>query len=141
MEMKLSEMPPMKLPELTGGRRDFSTEEIVQIASQLSDGESVNCCVQLMPVMILMGTLYNRNSMSVATNLQIRNRKHMRSILMYMTNRSHVQHACIGGRSFVDPPSLSLQDVVNIFELGDSVVWHICGGSISNDPNVTHGGW
>jgi hypothetical protein len=79
--------------------------------------------------------------MSVATNLQIRNRKHMRSILMYMTNRSHVQHACIGGRSFVDPPSLSLQDVVNIFELGDSVVWHICGGSISNDPNVTHGGW
>lgn len=48
--------------------------------------------------------------MSVATNLQIRNRKHMRSILMYMTNRSHVQHACIGGRSFVDPPSLSLRD-------------------------------
>ena len=77
----------------------------------------------------------------VATNLQIRNRKPMRSSLMYMTSRSHVQHACIDGRSPVDPPSLSLQDIVNIFDLGDSVVWHLCGGGISSDPNVMRGGW
>lgn len=44
MEMINPEMPKTKLPELfSDDSRDFSTEEIIQIASQLCDGESIFC--------------------------------------------------------------------------------------------------
>lgn len=142
MKMIYPEMPKTKLPELLpDDRRDFSTEEIVQIASQLYDGEAIDCSVPITPIITLTVCLDNKNSTKISTSLQVRNRKHMRRSLVFYTNRHSVQHACIAGRSPVDPPSLTMEDLVNIFGLGDSITWHLDGHSVSNDPNVMHGGW
>ncbi len=130
MEMTNPEMPPAKLPELIGDRSDFTTEEIIQIASQLCDGESIDCGVKVTPIMLLSVCLDNKNSARVSVHVM--NRKHMRRDLVFDANRHSLQRTGIGGRSHVDPYSLRLEDLVNIFDLGDSVMWHLHGHTTSN---------
>ncbi len=129
--MTSPEMPPAKLPELIGDRSDFTTEEIIQIASQLCDGESIDCGVKITPIMLLSVCLDNKNSVKVSVHVM--NRKHMRRDLVFDANRHSIPRSGIGHRPLtVDSYNLRLEDLVNIFDLGDSVVWHLHGHGTSN---------
>ena len=133
--MSYPEMPPSKLSELVGDRSHFTTEEIIQIASQLADGESIDCGVKITPVVLLSVHLDNKNSANVPVNFRVMNPKHMRCDLVLDVNyhsiryHSSIQRARIGGRPRGTLPKLNLtvEDVINIFDLGDSVVWYIHG--------------
>ena len=136
--MTSPEMPPAKLPELIGDRSNFTTEEIIQIASQLCDGESIDCGVKITPIMLLSVRLDNKNSANVSVNFRVMNPRHMRRDLVLDVNHHSIryhhslQRAGIGHRSVtVDSYNLRLEDIVNIFDLGDSVVWCIHGHGTS----------
>ncbi|SRR6266436_2392885 len=134
--MTSPEMPPAKLPELIGDRSNFTTEEIIQIASQLCDGESIDCGVKITPIILLSVHLDNKGSSRVPASLRVMNPKHMRRDLAFDVNRHglhSIQRAGIGHRPVtVDSYNLRLEDIMNIFDLGDSVVWHIHGHGTSN---------
>jgi hypothetical protein len=139
MEMTSLEMPPSKLSELVGGRSSFTTEEIIQVASQLCDGESIDCGVKITPVVLLSVHLDNKNSANVSVNFRVMNPRHMRRNLVLDVNHHSIryhhsfQRAGIGHRPFTgDSYNLRLEDVVNIFDLGDSVIWHLYGHGTSN---------
>lgn len=148
--MTSPEMPPSKLSELVGDRSDFTTEEIIQIASQLCDGESIDCGVRITPVVLLSVHLDNENSAKVSVNFRVMNPKHMRRDLFLDVNchsfqyHHSLQRAGIGHRPVtVDSYNLRLEDIVNIFDLGDSVVWHIHGHGTSkaNVASRTESRW
>ena len=69
------------------------------------------------------------------------NPKHMRRDLAFDVSRwglNSIQRAGIGHRPFTtDSYNLRLEDIVNIFDLGDSVVWHLHGHGTSN-AGVAH---
>ncbi len=134
--MTSPEMPPERLRELIGDRSDFTTEEIIQIASQLYDGESIDCGVKITPIMLLSVHLDNKSSAGVSASLRVMNSKHMRHDLAFDVDRRglhSIQRAGIGHRPFTaDSYNLRLEDIMNIFDLGDSVVWHIHGHGTSN---------
>jgi hypothetical protein len=133
MEMTSPEMPPAKLPELIGDRSNFTIEEIIQIASQLCDGESIDCGVKITPIVLLSVRLDNKNSARIPTSLHVMNPKHMRRDLVFDIDGFSPQRAGIGHRPFtVDSYNLRLEDLVNIFDLGDSVIWHLYGHGTSN---------
>jgi hypothetical protein len=136
MEMTSLEMPPSKLSELVGDRSDFTTEEIIQIASQLADGESIDCGVKITPIILLSVHLDNKNpTRATATSLRVMNPKHMRRALSFDIRRQglHSTPSFVGDRlQAIDSFSLKWEDLVNIFDLGDSVVWHIHGHGTSN---------
>ena len=135
--MTSPEMPPSKLSELVGDRSDFTTEEIIQIASQLCDGESIDCGVKITPVVLLSVHLDNKNSAKVSVNFRVMNPKHMRRDLVLDVNHHSLQYhhslqrAGIGGQPYGILPNLTVEDVVNIFDLGGSFVWHIHGHGTS----------
>ena len=132
--MTSPEMPPSKLSELVGDRRDFTTEEIIQIVSQLADGESIDCGVKITPIILLSVHLDNKNpTRATATSLRVMNPKHMRRALSFDIRRQglHSTPRFVGDRlQAIDSFSLKWEDLVNIFELGDSVVWYIHGHGI-----------
>lgn len=123
------------LPELFGDRRDFSTEEIIQIAAQLADGESIDCGVKITPILLLSVHLDNKSAAGVSASLRVMNALHMRRDLAFDVNRrglASIQRAGIGHRAVtVDSYSLRLEDIVNIFDLGLDVVWHLYGHGTS----------
>jgi hypothetical protein len=136
MEMASPEMPPERLHELIGDRSTFTTEEVIQIASQLCDGESIDCGVKITPIVLLSVRLDNKNSAGVSASLRVMNSKHMQRDLAFDVNRRglhSIQRAGIGHRPVtVDSYNLRLEDLVNIFDLGDSVIWHLYGHGTSN---------
>ena len=109
-------------------RENLSTEEIIQVTSGLAFGELLYCSVPITPVIGL--ELYLNNKAEdhgyIATALVVHNRSHMRRPLFLRIHHTNIQHAGIGGRDLASG-YLSVDDIVNIFELDDSVGWQILG--------------
>ena len=122
-------MAAVPLPELAGDRRNFSTEEIVQLAAQLADGESIECGVKITPLLLLLVHLDNKSEAGVAVSLRVMNAGYMRRDLAFLVNERglhSIQRAGIGHRPFtVDSYTVKLEDLVHIFDLGPEVVWHL----------------
>ena len=84
MEMINPEMPKTKLHELFSDEsRDFSTEEIIQVASQLCDGESIFYTTLITPIVKLIMKLDNGVNTKDIINVSLRvlNRDQMRHSL------------------------------------------------------------
>ncbi len=140
MEMINPERPKVNLPELlSDDGRNFSTEEIVQIASQLNDGESIFFTTSITPIVKLMVNLDNGVNTKDIINVSLRvlNRDQMRHSLDFPLHYATIQRARFVGRSLVDPARLSMEDVVNIFRLDDSTVWNLWGYNIPIDGGVS----
>ena len=90
----------MRLDELTPEQREnLSTEEIIQIASTLSDDERISCSVDISPVIQLMVYLDNKaEDYGMNTMLQVSSPGHMKSSLIFPLNQSSLQTAQIAGR-------------------------------------------
>ena len=139
MEMINPEMPKSKLPELFSDEsRDFSTEEIIQVASQLCDGESIFYTTPITPIIKLMVNLDNGVNTKDIINVSLRvlNRDQMRHNLDFPLHYGTIQRAHFIGRSLVDPARLSMKDVVNTFRLDDSTKWHLWGYNITTGDSV-----
>ena len=132
-------MPKTKLPELFSDEsRDFSTEEIIQVASQLCDGESIFCTTSITPIVKLMVHLDNEVNTKdrIDVTLTVLNHDQMRRSLLFHLALTSIQRARFVGRSLVDPARLSMEDVVNIFRLDDSTKWHLWGYNITTGDSV-----
>lgn len=125
-------------------RRDFSTEEIVHLAVQLADGESIECGVKITPILLLVVHLDNKSEAGVSASLRVMNAEHMRRDLAFDVNRRglhSIQRAGIGHRPVtVDSYTLKLEDLVHIFDLGSNVVWHLYGHGTSQGGSM-HSRW
>lgn len=119
----------MRLDELTPEQREnLSTEEIVQIASKLTNGDLLWCSMPVTPVIKLVVYL-NSNAEEhgwIATALEVQSRPHMRRSLYFRTHHVHIQRVRIEGRDDGNA-CLSVNDIMNIFELDGSVKWEILG--------------
>lgn len=129
----------MRLDELTPEQRqNLSTEEIIQIASALSDDERISCSVDISPVMQLMVYLDNKaeDHGSMNTMLQVYNPGYMKSRLIFPLNQSSLQMAQVAGR---DPShyGLSPEVIINIFGLGPDVRWHASGDVVKEGVALT----
>ena len=140
MEMTSPEMPSARLSELIGDRSDFTTEEIVQIASQLNDGESVFCTTSITPIVQLMVHLDNEVNTKdiIDITLKVLNHDQMRHSLLFHLALTSIQRAHFVGRSLVDPARLNMEDVVNTFKLDDSTKWYLWGYNIKIGDSI-HG--
>ena len=128
----------MRLDELTPEQREnLSTEEIIQIASTLSDDERISCSVDISPVIQLMVYLDNKaEDHGMHTMLQVYSPGHMKSSLIFPLNLSSLQMAQIAGRD-LSHYGLSPEDIINIFGLGPGVRWHVSGGVIKEGATPT----
>jgi hypothetical protein len=117
----------MQLDDLEKRER-LSTEEIIQITSKLAFGELLHCRVPITPAIKLEVYLNNKaeDRGYVATALVVQNRSYMRRPLFLRIHHTNIQRAVIEGRDGGDA-CLSVKDIVNIFELDDSVRWQILG--------------
>lgn len=126
--MQYPGMPNSKITELLStNQRDFSLQELMQIALQLYDDEIMHCCTSLTPTIKLMVSLDNKLSSTevVQTNLYVLSPTYMRDKLVFMHDTRYLQRARIKGRSRSDPQKLLIQDIIDIFHLEDDSVWHI----------------
>ncbi len=131
----------MRLDELTPEKREnLSTEEIIQIASTLSDDERINCSVDISPVIKLIVYLDNKAEDHgwMNTMLQVYNPGHMKSRLIFPLDRPSLQTAQIAGRD-LSHYGLSPEDIINIFGLGPDVRWHVYGGVVKERAALTPG--
>ncbi len=129
----------MRLDELTPEKREnLSTEEIIQIASTLSDDERINCSVDISPAIKLMVYLDNKaeDHGGMNTMLQVYNPGHMKSRLIFPLDRSSLQTAQIAGRD-LSHYGLSPENIINIFGLGPGVRWHVYGGVVKEGATLT----
>ena len=107
-------------------RENLTTEEIIQVTSKLAFRELLLCSVPITSVMRLQVYLNNKAEDRgwIATALIIHNRSHMRKPLYLRIHHTNIQHAGIRGSDRMSG-YLSVDDIVNIFELDDSVRWQI----------------
>lgn len=119
----------MRLNDLTPEQKEnLSTEEIIQIASKLTNNDLLWCSVPITPA-IKLKTYLNSKAEDhgwIATELEIRNRAYMKRSVHLRIHHVWIQHAGIVGRDF-GSGYLSVNDIVNIFGLDSSVKWQILG--------------
>ncbi len=108
-------------------RRDFSLQELLQIASHLPNDETIFCSTPITPILRLMVELNNNYEQTdvVQISIYVFNRAHMRFDLPFPLDNRLIQRARIKGRHPVDPRALSLQDIRDIFEISENAIWHI----------------
>ena len=119
----------MRPYELTSEQREnLSTEEIIQIASELTNNDLLYCSVPITPAITLRIYLNSRAEDHgwIASELEIRNRAYMRRSIHLRIHHTWIQHAGIKGRD-IGSGYLSVNDIVNIFGLDASVTWQILG--------------
>jgi len=124
-------------------KENLSTEEIVQITSKMAFGNLLHCEVPITSVIKLQVYLNNKaeDHGYIATALVVQNRLHMKRALYFRTHHVHIQHVSIEGRSRHDGNAcLSVNDIVNIFELDNSVRWRILG-LFNREEDVSRPDW
>lgn len=111
-----------RLQELNPGNRDdLSTEQIIEIASGLSDGEGIQCSTAITPFMKLTILLDNKLAEKVGVEVQVRTPAY--------ETMAHLQVGSIQIRTnwgMSPKPELSMHDVVALFQL-DAAKWHLFG--------------
>lgn len=126
--MQYSGMPNSKITELLKtSQRDFSLQELLQVASQLFDGEALYCSTPMTPIIRLVVSLDNKLERTdvVQVSLNVFNHAHMRFDLPFPLNNHCIQRAWIKGRRPVHPRALSIQDIIDIFEISDNAIWNL----------------
>jgi hypothetical protein len=123
---------------ITDNSSGLSTEGIIQVASQLSDGETIFCTTLITPIVKLMVNLDNEVNTKdiINVSLKVLNHDQMRHSLLFHLAISSIQRAHFFGRSLVDPGRLSMEDVVNTFGLDDSTRWHLWGYNFTIDGHT-----
>ncbi len=132
--MLLPDSPEFRLHKLiTDNSRGLSTEGIIQVGSQLCDGESIFCTTSITSIVKLMVRLDNEVNTKdiIDVTLKVLNHDQMRHSLLFHLALTSIQRAHFVGRSLVDPARLSMEDVVNTFRLDDSTIWHLWGYNIT----------
>jgi hypothetical protein len=118
----------------------LTTEGIIQAASQLSDGETILCTTPLTPIVKLMVNLDNqvRTKDIIDVTLKVLNNDLMHNSLPFRLQPAHtlIQMARLNGRSRTDPGKLSMEDVVSIFGLDASSIWHLWGYNIKTGDST-----
>jgi len=109
-------------------RENLTTDEIIQITSKLAFRERLWCSVPITPVIGLEVYLNNKaeDHGYTATALVVHNRSHMRRPLFLRIHHTNIQRLGVEGRDWSNG-YLSVKDIVNIFELDDSIRWQILG--------------
>ncbi len=137
--MLLPDSPEFRLHKLiTDNSSGLTTEGIIQLGSQLCDGETIFCTTSITPIVKLMVSLDNeiltKDIMDVT--LKVLNHDQMRNSLLFHLASTSIQRAHFVGRTLIDPARLSMEDVVNIFGLDDSTIWHLWGYNIATGDSV-----
>ncbi len=123
---------------ITDNSDGLTTEGLIQLGSQLYDGETLFCTTPITPIIKLMVKLDNeiltKDIMDVT--LKVLNHDQMRNSLLFHLANTSIQRVHFVGRTLVDPGKLNMEDVVHTFGLDDSTIWHLWGYNIAMSGSV-----
>ena len=113
-------------------RSDLSTEEIIQIASQMPDGDILFCITPITSKISLVLHLSNKPAEGVVVRLHITGTSDAPHLEFHLRN-VHVKPP----RRRSSGNRICMDDIITIFDLDDSTKWRLCGGmrgSLANKP-------